>query len=154
MHSCENVEPARCKKNILLSIAQTLSLTKPRLSIFLFHWPFSWPLLMLRFWPCKQPHCEDTENSKTLILQKVMHKLRVYCGCAGSRAAHRGLFFLSVQSKAEGRKAAEPGPILRGWVVARTSPPTVQIWKPSQLCHFRQSQWKLLCNTQWENSYN
>lgn len=39
------------------------------------------------------------------------------------RAAPRSLLFLSAQSKAEGRKAAEPGPILRGWVVARTSPP-------------------------------
>ena len=78
---------------------------------------------MLNFLPCKQPHCEDTENGKTLILQEVMDKFRVHYGCAGSCAAHRSLFFLSVQSKAEGRKAAEPSPILGGWVVARTSAP-------------------------------
>lgn len=78
---------------------------------------------MLSFWQCKQPHCEGTENSKILILQKVMHKLGVHNGCTGSRAAHRSVLFLSLQSKAEGRKAAEPGPILWGWVVARTSSP-------------------------------
>ena len=90
-----------------------------KLPIFLFHWLFLWPFLMLSFWPCKQLQCKDSENNKTLILQKP----RVYRDCAGSHAARRSLVFLSVHSRAEGREAAETGPMLRGWVVARTNHP-------------------------------